>query len=138
MFLLKSFSTSAVNITPHEGLRLPTSTSIESPVEGVKIILSKDGIFLEDKKIIVLTNGSVDSNDVQAQDPDFIKQLFEALDKEAEKSKQIAKINEEHKFEGKLIMQADKSLPYGTLKKVMYTASMAGFADLKMAVISQE
>lgn len=138
VFLLKSYSTSAVNITPQKGLILPTSSSYVNPVEGVKIVISKEGIFVEDNQIVAFNDGKLSNSDTESQDPDFIKPLFTELDKQAEKSKQIAEKNEEYKFDGKLVMQADKDLPYGMLKKVMYTASMAGYADLKMATMAME
>ncbi len=138
VFLLKSFSTSAVNITPQEGLKLPYSSSYTNPVEGVKLVVSKNGIFVQDEQVVIFENGQLASKDQDPQDPSFIKSLFAALDKEAEKSKEIAKVNEEYKFDGKIVMQADQQLPYSLLKKVMYTASMAGYADMKMAVMALE
>ena len=56
----------------------------------------------------------------------------------AEKSKEIADVNEEHEFDGKVVMQADSRLNYKTLKKVMYTASLAGYADMRLATIAYE
>tara|TARA_B100000749_G_C18450166_1_gene476196 strand:- start:32902 stop:33417 length:516 start_codon:yes stop_codon:yes gene_type:complete len=139
VFLLKSFSTSAVNITPQEGLLLPVSSSYENPVEGVKLVISKKGIFVQDEQVVIFPEeGRLDKKDRDPKDPSFITTLFKALDKEAEKSKQIAEVNEEYKFDGKIVMQADETLPYSLLKKVMYTASMAGYADMKMAVMSMD
>jgi biopolymer transport protein ExbD len=47
-------------------------------------------------------------------------------------------VNEEHEFDGKVVMQADSRLNYKTLKKVMYTASKAGYADMRLATIAFE
>ncbi len=138
VFLLKSYSTSAVNITPQKGLDLPMSSSYTSPVEGVKVVVSKMGIFVQDRQVITFENGKILNRDIASEDSDFISDLFKALNNEAEKARAIAEKNEEYKFDGKIIMQADKELPYGVLKKVMYTASMAGYADLKMATLSME
>ena len=137
VFLLKSFSTSAVHITPQKGMELPFSSSYTNPVEAVKLIVSVEGIFVEDKEIVKLTDGKVASIDVDQQDPDFIRPLYEALDKHASKSKDIADKNEDHEFDGKVVMQADKRLDYATLKKVMYTSSLAGYADMKLATFSE-
>ena len=35
-------------------------------------------------------------------------------------------------------MQAERSLPYDVLRKVMYTSMMAGYADVKSAVMLKE
>ena len=138
VFLLKSFSTSAVNITPHAGLKLPFSTSNAQAVEAIRVIVAKDGIYVEDKKIVDVINGEVDLASVEATDSSFIKPLYDELDKQAERSKVISEKNEEFKFEGKVVMQADSKLPYETLRKVMYTSSLAGYGDLKLATISGE
>lgn len=138
VFLLKSYSTSAVHITPQKGLKLPQSSSYTQPVEALKLIVSLDGIYIEDKQIIPLKQGELNKLDVDSNDPDFIRGLYEVLDKQAEKSKSIAEENTEHAFEGKVVMQADSRLNYKLLKKVMYTSSMAGYADLRLATISVE
>ena len=138
VFLLKSFSTSSVNITPFKGMKLPYSSSYTTPVEALKLIVSVDGIYVDDKMIVKIDAGKVMPGEISKTDPDFIQTLFEELDKHAEKSKDIAKENKDHKFEGKIVMQADSRLDYGVLRKVMYTSSMAGYADMKLATMSLE
>lgn len=139
VFLLKSFDTSPVQITPSDGLRLPASTSTKEPVEALKVVVSKTGIFVDDRKVVEFTGESiVGEKDLDKADPNFIRTLYTELDKEAQKSKDIAKVNETVEFDGKVIMQADRTIPYSLLKKVMYTSMMAGYADLKMAVLTQE
>lgn len=137
VFLLKSYSTSAVHINPQKGMELPFSSSYTEPVEAVRLVVSVEGIFVEDKQIVTLNEGQVMSGDVDAQDPDFIRELYKELDRHAERSKEIADQNEEHEFDGKVVMQADKRLDYATLKKVMYTTSLAGYADMKLATFSE-
>lgn len=138
VFLLKSFSTSAVNIEPQKGLKLPVSTSSTNPIEGLKMVVSKEGVFVNSKQIVVFKDGKILDSDVEAEDPRFVVPLFNELDKYAKQSQEIAKINEEHKFEGVVVVQADSSLSYEVLRKIMYTSSMAGYAEMKMATISME
>ncbi len=107
VFLLKSFSTSAVNITPQKGLNLPQSISLKSPVEGIKLVVSLDGIFVDDKKIVELQNGNLALTEVESQDRDFIKKLYNELDVHAKRSIEIQNQNKEFQFEGKIVMQAD-------------------------------
>lgn len=136
VFLLKSFSTSAVHITPHKNLNLPFSSSYTNPVEALRLVVSTDGIYVEDKKIADIAEGKVDPAATEPNDPDFIRSLYDELDKQALKAKEISEKNTEIEFEGKVVMQADSKLPYETLKKVMYTSSLAGYADLKLATVS--
>ncbi|HEX4922671.1 MAG TPA: biopolymer transporter ExbD [Bdellovibrionales bacterium] len=138
-FLLKSYSSSSVESAGSTSqIRLPTSISESSPVESLKLMVSKTGIFVDDKKVADLKDGKVGAEALDANDAQFIKPLFEALDKEAEKSKGIAAVNEAVKFEGKIVVQADESLNYELLRKVMYTATLAGFNDLKLAAVKPE
>lgn len=135
VFLLKSYSTSAVHITPHDGLKLPNSTSYTDPVEALRLVVSMDGIYVDDEKVVVLEKGEVPKAELDANDSDFIRSLYEALDRQASKTKAIAEKNETIEFDGKVVMQADSKLNYALLKKVMYTSSLAGYADLKLATI---
>src|SRR5580658_4491129 len=75
VFLLKTYSTSPVNITPKEGLRLPESASLTDPVDVVKLVVSRDGIFVEDKKVLDLVGGKLAANAADANDPTFLRPL---------------------------------------------------------------
>jgi len=138
VFLLKSFSTSAVHITPHEGMKLPISSSYENPIEAVKLIVAYDGIYVEDKKVIPLVKGELAEDQMDTNDSDFIVSLFKELDEHAKKAQGIQEKNSEMEFDGKIVMQADERLDYDVLKKVMYTSSMAGYAEMKLATISYD
>ena len=67
----------------------------------------------------------------------FFCELFEELDKKAQQSKDISKINETVEFDGKILVQVDRDLPYSVVKKIMYTSMLAGYYDVKFAVISK-
>ncbi len=138
VFLLKSYSTSPVIISPSDKLTLPASSSTKDPVDVLKLVVSKAGIFVEDKKIVDLQQGVLDIKDVEANDTQFIRALYTALDEQAKKARSIAAVNEEIAFDGKVMMQADRGLPYELLRKVMYTSMMAGFSDVKIAVVTKD
>lgn len=138
VFLLKSYSTSPVNITPSDKLQLPVSNSTKDPVDVLKLVVSKAGIFVEDNKVVDLNQGKLDVKDVDAADTQFIRTLYSALDEQAKKARKIASVNEEVEFDGKVVMQADRSLPYELLRKVMYTSMMAGYSDVKIAVVTKD
>lgn len=139
VFLLKSQSSSAVQIAPQKGLELPSSYSqLEPQSEAVKLVVSSEGIFVQDNLVVPIKDGKIEASAIDKADPEFIRPLYEALDKEAEKVQKIAEKNTELKFDGKVVMQASKNLPYGLLKKVMYTSSIAGYADFKMATLAME
>lgn len=137
VFLLKSFSTSPVQINPDKNLTLPESTSQTDPQDVVKLIVSKGAIFVEDRKVIDLVSGDLKDEDKDKSDSQFIKALFEELDAQAKKTRSIAAVNETVEFDGKILMQADRDLPYEILQKVLYTSMLAGYADMKLAVVSK-
>jgi biopolymer transport protein ExbD len=138
VFLLKSYTTSPVILSPGDDLVLPASTSTRDPVDVVKLVVSNVGIFVEDKKIVDLNQGQLDVKEVDESDTQFIRALYTELDQQAQKSRKIAAVNESIEFDGKVIMQADRKLPYELLRKVMYTSMMAGYSDVKIAVMLKD
>lgn len=137
-FLLNSQSMSATQITPIKGLDLPVSTSAGNPVEALKLTVSNNGIFVGDKKVADITNGRLPANLLDPKDKLFIPALYDELDKEAENSRKIAKVNETFEFEGKVVVLADQKLNYEVIRQVMYTATSAGFANVRLASLSGE
>lgn len=129
VFLLQTYSTADVEILPVPGLRLPASNATSNPVAGIKVSISKDSIRIDDRVIAAVTNLTVDAKDIDSKDKNFIPHLFQELDQLAKKADQgPAK-------EGRILLQADEDLPYKTLRKVMYTSSMAGFPQLKLITV---
>jgi biopolymer transport protein ExbD len=138
VFLLKSFTTSAIAITPADGMNLPISSIQNPPIEALKLMVSRNGIFIEDAKVLDLEDGQIPDFAMMKGNSAMIQPLFEALEKEAKKSEEIAAKNQSVEFTGQILMQADGRLSYDVLKRVMYTVSMAGYSDLKLATISSE
>ena len=134
VFLLKSYSTSPVNITPKEGLRIPESSATADPVDVVKLIVAEDGVFVEEKKVMELEKGRIPASQKDPNDPSFLRALFTALDERAKLAQSISKVNDSFEFDGKVLMQADRELSYEVLQKIMYTSMMAGYSDVKLAV----
>ena len=137
VFLLKTYSTSPVNITPKDGMQMPASSSLTDPIDVVKLIVSRDGVFVEDKKVMDLDKGHLAAGAADANDASFLRPLFEELDARAKLAKDISKVNDSFEFDGKVLMQADRELAYDVLQKVMYTSMMAGYADVKLAVVAK-
>lgn len=133
VFLLQSYSTSEVQLTPDEKIRLPQSATTTNAVEGVKLSLSSAALKIDQTQIAEVKDTDFLPQDLEEKDTNFIKPLFAELDKLAKDP--AAK---EHIKAGRILLQADRNLPYGTLRKVMYTASMAGFPQLKLVTLVGE
>lgn len=131
VFLLQSFAAGEVNLDPVEGLRLPSSSSEKNPVFGVKISLSRKALLIDEKILANVENDLIENAAIDPKDTNFIKPLFDELQKINKEDEKMAKT-------GKVLFQADESVPYATLRKVMYTASMAGFPNLKIVTTVRE
>lgn len=138
VFLLKSYSTSPVNINPNKDLTLPVSTSVQDPEDVLKMIISKKGVFIEDKQVVAFENGQLASRDIDSADDSFIPTLFKELDEKAKSTQDIAKLNDTVNFDGRVLVQADRDMPYSLLQKVMYTSMLAGYANVKLAVAAKD
>lgn len=135
VFLLQTYSTSDVQIIPEKNLRLPSSSTMMNPTEAIKLSITSEALKIDQTKIADVKDADFLAQDLEEKDTNFIKPLFQELDKLAKSS------NEKDKLfikEGKILLQADKDLPYATLRKVMYTASMAGFPQLKLVTLVGE
>lgn len=135
VFLLKSYDTSSLEVKNVDNLRLPTSITASIPQESLLLLVSKKAVFVNDTKVADIIDGKLAPNSLSKTDEDYIEPLFKELDKEAKKIEALAKRNPTIKFDGKLLMQADESLGYAVLRKVLYTATMAGYGDLRLATL---
>ncbi len=132
VFLLQTYSTSEVQIIPEQDVRMPLSSSQTNPIPAVKISLSKTALKLEDKILVHLKEGQFEAKDVDAKDKNFLPGVFHSL-RDLHDSRKGKEIDD-----GRVLLLADEALPYDVLRKVMYTASMAGFPKLKMATVVGE
>ena len=132
VFLLQTYSTSDVELIPENGLRLPQSTTSTNPVESIKLTVSKELVKLDKTKIADMKDSNFEAKDIDPNDTNFILPICNELDKIAKDEKLK---NDPAVKEGRILLQADASLPYSTLRKVMYTASMAGFPQLKLVTV---
>lgn len=125
VFLLQSFAAGEVQIDPAEGVRLPQSMTEKNPVDGARVSVSAKEIKFDQKVVALIKDNKIDSAALDTHDKQFIKPLFDELKKLNVENEKLAKT-------GKVLLQADQDLPYATLRKIMYTASMAGFPNLKL------
>ena len=137
VFLLKSYSTNPVAISVSKDLTLPESTSIVDPKEVINLVVARTGIFVESEKVLDLVDGVINSKDLDPKDSSNLPILFKVLDEHANKLRKIANVNETVQFDGNILLQADRSVPYELLQKVLYTSTMAGYANLKLAVYAK-
>jgi biopolymer transport protein ExbD len=136
VFLLKSMGATAIKIPPEE-LRLPSSFYGEEPKEALLVQVSPTYISVNDKKVLTMQAGQLMSADIAKNDLYLIPLLEKSLLEQAEISKRVEKETKNLiKFKGTVFVQIDKTLDYATIKRVLYTASVAGYGDLRLATIN--
>jgi biopolymer transport protein ExbD len=136
-FLIKSASVSSLQLTPPEGLKLPTAQLEEEPKEAIKIALSKDQLIVNEKVMMKLTNGRFPAGEI-AEDKRTIKPLQEFLRKEYQKKKDFYKDVAQGDIDKlpapTLLIQADHKLQFKTMKYLLHTAAISGFGDYQFVV----
>jgi len=139
VFLLKSYATDPINITPTSDLELVKSTSLLQPAATVSITVSKSAIVVDNRPVLVIKDGKVEASQKRGgEDGFFIIPLNRELVDAAEKKRRLASVNPSVTFDGVATIVMDGDTPYRLLTEVMYTAGQAEFSNFKFATISQE
>ena len=164
VFLLKSFSATEVTVTASDKLVLPTSSSSRQPDVALVLAIQKNRILLDNEEFG--ENKDVQLSLEPYGDPDnpgktlyrigadnkeglMIPLLYEALNdkrKNAEflsdaAKKQAAKSKKgsvDMDFEGRILLQIDKDIPFQVLRDIMFTAGQAKYAEFEFVVIKDE
>jgi biopolymer transport protein TolR len=123
IFFLMS-STGIEVLSSARAVKLPESTAEKMPRETVVISISATEIVVDGRRIATVAEALAD-------DGDLIAPLKAELDLQA--SRQT--IRKENEAQAKAVtIMGDKAIPYRLLRKVMYTAARANFADVAFAV----
>jgi len=137
VFLLKSYATDPINITPGSDLDIPKSSSMLKPEATVMVTVSKSAIIVDNQPVLVIKDGKVEAAQKRGgEDGYFIIPLNKVLVDAAEKKRRLASVNPTVEFKGVCTLVMDKETPYRLLAEVMYTAGQAEFKKFKFATIS--
>lgn len=146
VFLLKSYSVSAIDIDVGKEIKLPIANGGTESVEAMKVQVTETGITLEGQPVIKFEKYEPRGGDISRDGS--IPELVKALKKEREKQRQIAsasvkqgtKVEDAVKknFDSKLLVIADKKVPYRLLKNVLSSASEMDFTDFKLVVVTAD
>ena len=147
VFLLKSFSATEITVKPSENMQLPLSTARVDPSVAISVVVQKDIIVVDNIKILDL-EAYMDPNLNQQifKIPDSEKQgnviprLYEAFTAATEKAKKLQELAEDGgrddmKFNGQVLLQIDRDIPFALVRDVMFNAGQAQFAEFEFVVI---
>jgi len=128
IFLLMNFAASGRLMYLGE-IYLPLSTAKQVLEPSAEVAITNEEMFLDGLPFIDDVEKITESSDL------MIKPLFLALSGKADlfREKEIED-QSTYVFTGKIVIQADKSIPFRLLKKVIYTADRADFTKQSLAV----
>ncbi len=136
VFLLKSYAVGAVSITPAKGLLLPSAQAASPSVEALKLEISETAVQIEGRLAANLKAFSFEAADIGPNGAS--KSLGTEIEKERKRQLLIAQSNSDVKVDSKVIVVADKRVPYSTVKTVLASAAVNGYTDFKLAVVNGE
>jgi hypothetical protein len=133
VYLLKSYASDPITITPIAEQKIPMSRMDAPLKEGVAIYLSSRELVFNEESLAVLTDGELDQNLVQGH---VIRPLFEKLEEETEKSKQVYESRGEE-WVGHIILIGDEAVKFSTLVDLMYTAGRLEYSEYSFCIIQR-
>ncbi|MEZ4704385.1 MAG: biopolymer transporter ExbD [Bdellovibrionota bacterium] len=142
IFLLKSYSVSALSIPVGGTISIPLSKQTINPKEAVKLTItsikgSTPGVIAVDEEAIVeLTPEFLAQYQTRLQKGDYtIKEVKLALEKKKRLIKAMASIVDDVVFDGKIMVIADKETPSWLILSVLGTSAEAEFTQYQLAAV---
>jgi len=127
LFLIQSFSATGEVMMINKAIQIPTASYGKILERAPIVTILSDKVLLEGAP--VGTNSNLDEK-MEESDWD-LPQLTARL---LQHKKFFESIHEGVKFPSEIIVQADKSLSFVYLKRVMYALTKNGFVNIKLAV----
>jgi len=130
-FLLMSYSTDPVSYDISAGLELPDSVTIAALDELPTIVVTKNEIMVNDKKVATILGGDVPERD---RSQGAVYPVFVELEKLAEANKRVFRGKEDKSKTSVLTMEMDQSHQFKLMKRIMLAAQQAEFVTFKLMV----
>ena len=140
VFLLKSYGASTVAVSMNADLAVPQSTTHLRPQENITVTVSMREVAVNDRKVVDVEGGLIPAaaKGGGRTDAFYVGAVYDALRREVDKQKYIARYNKDAPFAGRLNVVVDKRIPYRTLMDVLYTAGQAELGEYKFMALKAE
>ena len=145
VFLLQNYNTTGEVLDIHDAVHLPSAGQVKDLRPSNVVVVSNDGIFLNDKKV---------ANFLQIKEQsgwmvEALKTNIEQLISEGElkkgsisnrikdavsEAKGVVKAKKMDRFR-RMSIQADKEIDFLTIKKILFTVTEAGIYEINFAVL---
>ncbi len=132
IFLLLSYSTGGHLMYMARNVLMPESVSREQLEPAVEIAVATDRVYVDGEVIMD------DLAEWYTEKKLLMPVLYEDLKLKALKFKKMEEEVPLFHFAGKVTIQADRTLPFHVLKKVLYTADRADFPRISLAVYQRD
>ncbi len=120
VFLIQNFSVEGNLITPSNDLTIPKSSIETRPEMMVSVQISEDMVMLDGEKLVNIS-------DYADAEEYLIQPLFDRM-----------VLKRSTTSTPKLMLEADRELPFNVIKRVAFTCSKAGFSDFSVLVYQEE
>ncbi|MGO9830651.1 MAG: ExbD/TolR family protein [Myxococcaceae bacterium] len=135
VFLLKSYTASAISLTQSEDIKPPVSSTRATPRDTVAVTITPKDILVGDHVVVALEHGQVPPGALNGR---LVVPLDQALRKEVEKLKYIADRNPAAPFSKELSVIGDRRIPYDLLLTVLYTAGQNELENYRFVVLQKD
>jgi len=136
VFLMKSYSTTTVQVKPSKDLQVPFSHSLEPVMDSVALTITRKNIMLNDVPVVTLEDGKM-SDTGTSHGGLLIDELFDKLREGVSQQKVILQ-RRGKTFDGLCSMIVDRHVPFPILAQAMYTAGQAELSKFKFILIKTE
>lgn len=133
VFLLKTFSTGALDISASANMTLPVAAQTDEVKDALKVEVTATAILLNSKPVLELNAFVADTDMDQAGG--FTK-LTEAFSKERKKMESTGQ--RDLASDSVVLVLADQKAPYRILKSVIASGAQNGFVDLRLVVVEDQ
>jgi biopolymer transport protein ExbD len=136
VFLLKSYSSSPIQLKQAKDLKPPESISMDLPIDSTTITLTLNNILVNDEPVLDVREGKLGENDVSGGGFQ-IDRLFDKLKEELAHERRIAARNPTVKPGEYITIISDRHVPYKLVMQAVYTAGQAEYSKFKFAVVKK-
>ena len=120
VFLIQNFSVEGNLVTPSTDLTLPKSSVETQPEMLISVQISTIDVMVDGEKIVPV-------DQFVSSEEYLIPTLFDRM-----------KIEHDRVKIPKLMLEADRELPFNVIKRVAFTCNKAGFTDFSVLVYQKE
>lgn len=131
IFLLVSFSDHVARFSIDGNISLPKSATKTDFKENIRLVVSKDTIWLGEEVIAQINDGTVKGLDINNPQGSVLYQKLLKYRKYMDQTQ----VDDKDKY--LILFLCDKRLSFKTINSIIKTAGMAGFPNFQFGVLKQ-